>query len=214
MTENPWPSSDWAALLAERGIPAFLCVVLAFIGLAVEAARTAARPRAGDANSAPAGLALIASILILFIVGAFDAVLLLPAPALVAWVLLGALNGMLEPPPTPRISVALPAPFATSIATGLLCLGLTPLVRGAAQMSAMAVFVNTDNPQMLEVAGHVDPGSYRLQIRLAELAERRHDCDAVRSHAEQARALFPAAPEPVRLLATCGGIKARAASPR
>src|SRR5664279_379310 len=35
MTANPWPSSDWVAMIAERGIPATLAFVLALTGLAV-----------------------------------------------------------------------------------------------------------------------------------------------------------------------------------
>ena len=35
MTANPWPSSDWVAMLAERGVPATLAFALALIGLAV-----------------------------------------------------------------------------------------------------------------------------------------------------------------------------------
>src|SRR6478672_9560342 len=39
MTANPWPSSDWIAMLAERGLPATLAFALAYVGLVVLALR-------------------------------------------------------------------------------------------------------------------------------------------------------------------------------
>src|SRR3712207_8847431 len=47
MTSNPWPSSDWAAFLSERGIPAFLLLVGVYLALGADALRklVAARDR-------------------------------------------------------------------------------------------------------------------------------------------------------------------------
>jgi hypothetical protein len=59
-----------------------------------------------------------------------------------------------------------------------------------------------------ERAARLDPGSYRLHIRLAEQYVRLGLCERVRAHASHAAALFPYADEPQRLLAACGG-KAR-----
>jgi len=53
-------------------------------------------------------------------------------------------------------------------------------------------------------AAIADPGSYRIQIRIAELGAERTRCDLVKSHAMRAHDLFPAAAEPAHLLASCG----------
>jgi hypothetical protein len=202
MTENPWPSSDWAAMLAERGVPAFLCFIMAFLGLGVEAARaTAAADRGRD--SVLAGLALIATLAVLFIVGAFDAVLLLPAPTLIGWSLLGTLNGLIEPPAAPRVTVDIPKPAALALALAVTVAGVAAAARSAASGVAMAIFTDAESTGAIATAARVDPGSYRIQVRLAALAERRRQCDGVRAHAGRAHALFPDAPEPQRLLAAC-----------
>ncbi len=210
MTENPWPSSDWAAMLAERGAPAFLCLVVAFLGLGVEAARaTAGHGR----ESALAGLALIATLAVVFIVGAFNAVLLLPAPSLIAWALLGALDGMLEPPAVTRMAVDIPRPAALALALAVAAAGAAAMARSAASGVAMAIFTDAESVGALASAAHLDPGNYRIQIRLAALAERRRQCDIVRAHAGRAHALFPDAPEPQRLLSACP-FTTRHSSPR
>lgn len=212
MTENPWPSSDWAAMLAERGVPAFLCLILAFVGLGVEAARaTAAADRGGDGMLA--GFALLATLAVLCIVGAFDAVLLLPTPSLIGWSLLGTLNGMLEPPATPRITVPLPRPAALALALIVAVAGIIAAARSAASGVAMAIFTDAESTGAIAAAARLDPGSYRIQIRLAALAERRRQCDSVRAHAGRAHALYPDAPEPQRLLAACS-ITTRHSNPR
>ena len=81
MTANPWPSSDWAAFLSERGVPATICLALALLGLLVAAARAATRATSdGRADRLlMLALALAATVLAIIAVGAFDAVLLLPA---------------------------------------------------------------------------------------------------------------------------------------
>jgi len=53
MTANPWPSSDWAAVLSERGFIAFACLAYGFVGLAVEDSRAAgSAPARGPAPGA------------------------------------------------------------------------------------------------------------------------------------------------------------------
>src|SRR5438477_4597205 len=83
MTFNPWPSRDWIAFVAERGLAAAVILALALAGIAL----------GGSA-------ALIATAAGAIVAGLFDAVLLLPAPALLVWMTLGALS----PPPPPEPS--------------------------------------------------------------------------------------------------------------
>ncbi|HET7600921.1 MAG TPA: O-antigen ligase family protein, partial [Gemmatimonadales bacterium] len=84
---NPWPSSDWVALLAEHGAPAFLALVLTGVALAIGAWRRWRRaPETSDGLESLIGLLLLAA---LGVAGSFDAVLLLPAPTLLLWAGLG-----------------------------------------------------------------------------------------------------------------------------
>ena len=53
-------------------------------------------------------------------------------------------------------------------------------------------------------ASIADPGSYRIQMRIAGIGAERGRCDLVKRHAMRAHTLFPAAPEPAHLLAGCG----------
>ena len=66
---NPWPSSDWMAVLAERGLPAFVLLILAGTSIALGAW---ARVR-GDPRRPPAlgDLTIVATLLALLVVGAF-----------------------------------------------------------------------------------------------------------------------------------------------
>src|SRR6185312_9283751 len=80
MTANPWPSSDWMADVAERGAPAAACLFVTFVGLCVTGV-LAMSPRA-DSDEFAQGLVLVATTVTVVVAGAFDALLLLPAPAL------------------------------------------------------------------------------------------------------------------------------------
>jgi O-antigen ligase len=199
-TANPWPSSDWVAVLSERGIVAFLALAGAIAGLFWWAHR--ATWRALDADGALMGGVFGATLAATVVVGAFDAVLLLAAPAFLAWTALGALavesgavNGAERPVPWPPA-----VRRAAWAALGLV--GLLAGVRAAGQAGAMALF-STGRASTIARAGELDPGSYRIQLRLAELARQRGRCAAVRTHAGAAAALMPEAPAPRRLLAAC-----------
>jgi hypothetical protein len=181
MTSNPWPSSDWAAFLSERGFAATLCFALALITLAA----TAGTP-----------LTLIATVLAVFTVGAFDAVLLLPAPTLIVWCALGAL----APPPNPGLRIPIPRALAAVV---LLILGVVSIVRSTQEAVAMGIANDETAAGPLEIAARVDPGSYRIQVRVAEAEEHRGHCGAAITHATAAKKLFPSAPAPRHLLARC-----------
>jgi hypothetical protein len=136
------------------------------------------------------------------IVGALDAVLLLPAPALIAWSLLGAL----APAAPPRPSIALSERTRRWALVGVACVGALFAARSAMQITAMSMFSSASRLASLERASRADPGSYRIHVRLAEAFARRHSCEGVRSHADAALDLFPSAREPRRLLNSCGGL--------
>src|SRR5579862_9120941 len=116
MTSNPWPSSDWAAFLSERGFAATICLALALITLA--------------ATGAP--LTLIATVLAVFTVGAFDAVLLLPAPTMIVWCALGAL----APPANPGLRIPIPRALAAVV---IFVLGAASVVRSTQEAVAMGI---------------------------------------------------------------------------
>src|SRR5207248_1847671 len=95
-TANPWPSSDWVAYLSERGVVGLGLLLLAALGLLGRAlgdlrrARTAGEIR--DPERVLTAVALVGTLIATLIVGAFDAVLLVPVPAFFVWTLAGALS--------------------------------------------------------------------------------------------------------------------------
>ena len=198
MTANPWPSSDWMTFLSERGPAAFILLALAVVSLVVDAAR-ALRLEA-DPERVLGAWALLGTLAVLLVVGTFDAVLLLPPAALVGWGLLGAL----APPSRTRIEVALP-PVRRFAAMALVALlGGLAVTRSVRQVAAMVVYDEGTRASLVERAAALDPGSYRIRLRLAEVYARRGRCKQVREHAGAARALYPGAAAPKRLLAACG----------
>jgi O-antigen ligase len=162
-TFNPWPSSDWIAFIAERGFAATALLALAFVAMVRRDA------------------ALLAMLAAVGVAGMFDAVLLLPAPALIVWTALGALcSGRLQPAEA-EIGRLKPA------ATLVIVICAIGAVRSAAQLTAMEIFATHGDRVSLERASHIDPGNYRLQMRLARGGRAR--C----AHALAAHALYPSA---------------------
>ena len=197
MTANPWPSSDWITFLSERGPVGFALLALAMVALLVDAVRVLRSD--GDPERALAAWALLGTVAVLLVVSAFDAVLLLPAPALVSWALLGALS----PPSRPRVVAELPTPRRAAAMLLVTILGGLAILRSGRQVAAMSVFEASTRAGRMERAAELDPGSYRIRMRLADGYARRGSCRNVRTHAEAARALFPNAAAPKRLLAAC-----------
>ncbi|MDE3173560.1 MAG: O-antigen ligase family protein [Gemmatimonadota bacterium] len=193
MTANPWPSSDWMAFVSERGVPAAGLLVLAFLALLGDAGRRMFGAR--DLHDFLRGLALAAVVIATAVVGAFDAVLLLPAPAFIVFAALGALRG-----PPARRALALAPGARRGLLAGVVLIGAAAAARAALMTDAMRHY---EHGQWI-TAAREDPGSYRIQLALAEAAQERGRCDLVRVHAGAARALFPDAPIPRRLLAGCG----------
>ena len=201
-TANPWPSSDWAALVSERGIIAVLALLLAFLGIianAFQAARgsTANNPAARDPFLP---IAVTATVLIAGAVGFFDAVIVLAAPTFIVWASLGALGTAGR-----TRSEWTPSPGARRI---WMLAAIIPLalfaVRSAAATLAMQAFGNGERLARVEQAALLDPGSYRIQLRLAILALETRGCSLALPHARRAAGMLPAAGAPRSVLRRCG----------
>ena len=192
-TTNPWPSSDLVALVTERGLAGALLLALAGAGLAVgtwRGLRAAATPEA-----ALRALTLLALLGAAVVVGAFDAVLLLAWPTLLFWAAAGALWA---PETTPALPVA---PWVRAAALAVLALAAgVAAVRSTGQVAAMAYYTADGGYAELERAARLDPGNYRLRVRLAQRAG---DREARCRHAQAAHALFPHAATAARLARRC-----------
>ena len=80
--------------------------------------------------------------------------------------------------------------------------GAIAVLRGVTQAAAMAAY-DAGSPRLLAAAARLDPGSYRIRMRAASSLPGPR-CDRIRTHAAAAASLFPNAPAPKRLLASCG----------
>jgi O-antigen ligase len=204
MTSNPWPSSDWAAFLSERGLPAFVLLVGVFLALGAEALRKLLAAR--TSTEAREALALAGTLLVTAVVGAFDAVLLLGAPSLIAWGLFGILA-----PPGSRWTVSISEGTRHSLLVAAAAVGAVLIVRSASQIVAMSVYPEVGlralgpikHVRAVERASRADPGNYRLHMRAAVAHAERGNCGRAVKHAEAARYLYPRAAEPGRILRRC-----------
>jgi O-antigen ligase len=186
---NPWPSSDWIALASERGAAGVVAVVLLGLGLVWRGWRGI---RSGGTRGA-AGALLIGTLAAVVVVGGFDAVLLLPVPALmIALVAGGALAqsaGDVPPPTSSRRAWWLVPAVVVSVAAA----------RSAQQVAAYAIAGNGSSRSALRWAARVDPMSYPIRIRLAKQGS----CREARSHIDAVRRLAPNWPATVRVTRRC-----------
>ncbi|HUR94198.1 MAG TPA: O-antigen ligase family protein [Gemmatimonadales bacterium] len=194
---NPWPSSDWMAMLSERGFPAF--VLLALVGGSIALGAWARVRRGSRQTPALTDLTIVATLLAIGVVGAFDAVLLLPAPTLFAWTIIGALASSARP----VRELSLTPPVRRRVMVSVAIVGAAFLTRSAAQTIAMGVFGDGRRASM-ETAAAIDPGSYRIHMLLGRSWARAGRCDRALPHATAARELFPYHPAPQQLLRACG----------
>lgn len=176
MTTNPWPSSDWVAIVAERGIVAATLLALAFLGVALGGFKQLTG--AIDAEEGLRAAALLGTLVGAVVTGLFDAVLLLAVPALIVWAAIGALFVPAFTPRRMRVVVL----FAIVIA------GIGA-ARSAMQLTAMQIYATRSDRASLTRAARIDPGNYRLRMRLARMGRRAQRCE----HALAAKALFPSA---------------------
>ena len=196
MTANPWPSSDWVAFVSERGAIAALALLGVFASLFIGAWRR--WPELGP-DGVLAKVALVGTITATLVVGAFDAALLLAAPALLSWSILGAASGIGRVGREKTFSRG--AISAALGATAIIV--IASLIRSATQTAAIAAV----GPGGLAPAGSRPrrsiPGSYRINLRLADFYSGRGNCEAARHYARRARGLFPHAVAPRRILDRC-----------
>ena len=195
MTSNPWPSSDWVAFVAERGVAAVVIYALGLLTLLVGAwVRAQSATTAHDRLGA---VALAATVVIAAIVGAFDAVLLIAIPSLFLWSIVGALS------PAGKRRATLPATVRGPVLGIAVVAAVLVVLRSSGQIAAMAVYTSATTTGQAARAALFDPGSFRINMRLAESYAARGNCKRVRQYAGAARELYPNAAGPRRLLKKC-----------
>ena len=180
MTSNPWPSSDWVAFMSERGIVALIVMAWFFLRLLRDGWRRLRAPI--DIDERLLAAMLIATAIGACVAGAFDAVLLLALPALLVWTALGALSA-------PEIQ----APRFGWVMLIVVLISVAGAARSVAQLVAMDMY---GRGVSLQRASEIDPGNYRLHVRLARGRLR---C----VHARAAHALYPNADEGKTLVRGC-----------
>jgi O-antigen ligase len=199
LTANPWPSSDWVAFVAERGVVGAALVLLAILALVGRALRDLRGGTSHDPERVLTAIALVGTLVATLVVGAFDAVLLVAIPAFFVWTLAGALS----PPPVRGV------PWSVGVRTvGVLCVlvvGTLSVAHSALELAAMGVYGSGTKLSALSNAAMLDPGNYRVQVKTAAAYAARGDCTRARPHAREARDLFPNAAQPKRLIAECVG---------
>lgn len=155
---NPWPSSDWVALLVERGGVAVLLLLLAG---AVFLRDTVRDGRHGNGVRAVTTLAVVGATLV---VSLLDAVLQTAVPALLVPLLLGALA------PDERTA----GPSATTpvreraLVTGLLLFVSLGILRTGMEWAAIRHAGADRSTPRLEQALRFDPWNYRIRVMLVQ----------------------------------------------
>lgn len=198
MTANPWPSSDWVAFVSERGVVAAAALLAVFASLFIGAFRR--WPALGSSEAVLVKVALVGTITATLVVSAFDAALLLGAPAFLAWSILGAASGVGR---VGREVTFSRTPWLITVAVMLFVVGASA-VRSATQTAAILTVANGATRAGWIGAAALDPGSYRITLRTAELYANRGRCPAARFYARKALGLFPYAQAPRRVLQSCG----------
>lgn len=176
-TSNPWPSSDWVASVSERGSFATALLALAFASLFLAGLRRLFN--APDVEDAIMSLALLGTIAGAVVTGLFDAVLLLAFPTIIVWPALGALASREDDAPR-RNAWSL-------VAMAVLVIAIIGAARSAMQLAAMDLYSTRSDRTSLDRAAQLDPGNYRLQLRLSRVGKRQERCE----HALAALSLFP-----------------------
>ena len=202
MTANPWPSSDWVAFISERGFVPTLALMGAFVVLFFGALRRWSEFKDPDAVLAQCVLA--GTIVATMVVSAFDVVLLLAAPSFMVWSILGATSGISAAGGKRRGREVQISPRTRSLAAaGIILVVLASAARSATQTMAMSVVGQGGMTAGWVTGAMWDPGSYRINLRVAELYSRRGHCSFARGYARQAVALFPHSPQARRIMNGC-----------
>lgn len=198
MTANPWPSSDWVAFVSERGFVAAVALLGVFAVIFFGAFRKWAE--FGDGDVVLVKLVLIGTIVATAVVSAFDVALLLAAPAFLIWSIVGATSG------ARRLGDDVVRggrwwSIASAIAVILL---IVSVARSAAQLVAMSTVGYGTHTKDWASAAAWDPGSYRINVRTAEIYANRGKCATAKPYAQRAVGLFPNAPKARRIARGCG----------
>lgn len=198
MTANPWPSSDWIAMISERGFVAAAALLAFFTGLFFSAFRRWSW--LDDCELVLARLVLAGTIAATMVVSAFDASLLLAAPALLVWSVVGASAGVGQ-----RTTASVQPEFQWRwVLLIMFFVAAIGVARSGTQTAAMWQ-VGQGGQRAGWIRGATwDPGSYRINLRVAELYANRGRCKASREYALRARDLYPHAAAPRRILRRCG----------
>lgn len=192
---NPWPSSDWMGIAAERGLPALALLVVAGLLLLARAVRRLGGSDGERRAGAAGGLMLLA---VTLVIGCFDAQLLLPTPT---FLIMGGLGAML-----PASGEALRRPLGAG-ARGVLSaavLGATLVFAGRLALELGAMHLYERGGESRELAAKMDPGNYRIRALLARSAADRGRCAEARRWAAAARQRMPHTPFPGQVLRRCG----------
>lgn len=202
MTANPWPSSDWVAAISERGVPAFLALVTLVLVLLWHASRgwfDAVQPSRERLGALAGG----SVVLIGAIQGLFDAVTLLALPAILVWGVAGAL---VPPGATLRTTSMTPSMRRVSALAAVLVWGAL-VATSARKIEAMRLYTKGSYESVRSAAAW-DPGSYRIQLRAAEIQADRGCCRLAYHNAMRAVSLFPHSAQAQRLAARCAATPA------
>jgi O-antigen ligase len=198
MTANPWPSSDWVAFISERGALAavsLLAVFAVFFFASLRRWRELA-----NHEQVLMKIALAGTVVATMVVSAFDAVLLLPAPAFLVWLMAGAATANRDGVNT----VDLASGRWRHVRIAAVALAAISVARSATQVMAMSNVGTGERTAGWVAAARLDPGSYRINQRIADIYANRGQCARARPYARQALSLFPNSPPARRTARRCG----------
>jgi O-antigen ligase len=144
-------------------------------------------------------LVLAGTIVAAMVVSAFDAVLLLAAPAFLIWSTVGAATGARIGSRPLELSRKA---WAIAVAA-VLAIVIASAARSATQMRSMALVGRGGQTAGWVRGAAWDPGSYRINVRVADLLSRRGRCATARPYANRALALFPYSAAAKRIVRRC-----------
>jgi hypothetical protein len=197
MTANPWPSSDWVAFVSERGFVPAIALLSVFVTLFFSSLRRWSD--LADPDAVLAQCVLAGTVVATMVVSAFDVVLVLGAPAFLVWSILGATSGIRRAGRQVNVTPA----WLTPAAAALVLAALISTARSLTQTMAMSAVGRGGLTRGWVTGAMWDPGSYRINLRVAELYSRRGRCSVARDYARQAVSLFPNSPEAKRIARNC-----------